>query len=168
MSQLAAAEEMLGSFDAAYKPRVEAIADALWEKYPGLTQVAPTPIHSAFRLSQWLLVNGKLALIDFDTFLLGNPISDVASFVAHLMYLQLKGKLAPEQSRSAIRRFCRAYAERAPWGLPADVLAWQTAAHLVAEQAKKCIRLAKKNCRHTVEQLLSLAADIILGKSTLM
>jgi aminoglycoside phosphotransferase (APT) family kinase protein len=168
MSQLAAAEQTLVNFDGAYKPGVEVIIHALREKHAGLTHVAPAPIHTAFRLSQWLLVEGKLALIDFDTFLLGNPISDVASFTAHLLYLSIKGEITQERSRSAIRHFCRAYAAHAPWGLPADVLAWQTAAHLVAEQAKKCIRLAKKNCRQTVEQLLRLAADVIDRKTSVM
>jgi len=164
MLQLVAAGETLVNFDGAFKPGVEAIIQTLREKYPGLTPVAPAPIHTAFRLSQWLLVEGKLALIDFDTFLLGNPISDAASFTAHLLYLSIKGEITEEQSRSAIRHFCQAYAAHAPWGLPADVLAWQTTALLVAEQAKKCIRLAKKNNRQTVEQLLSLAADIMERK----
>jgi len=167
LSQLVAAEERLSSFDVIYKPRVESIIEALREKHLSLTQLAPAPIHTAFRLSQWLVVDKKLALIDFDTFLLGNPISDVASFVAHLLYLSIIGKLTPEQSRSAICHFCRAYAERAPWGLPADVLAWQTAALLVTEQAKKCVRLAKKNYRHTVDQLLRLAAEVMNGKLSL-
>jgi hypothetical protein len=167
LSQLRDAKARLGEFEAISKPAGAAVIEALFEKHSHLTPLAPAPIHTAFRLSQWLLVEGKLALIDFDTFLLGNPISDAASFVAHLLYLSIKGELTPEQSRSAIRHFCRAYAAHAPWGLPADVLAWQTAALLVAEQAKKCIRLAKKNCRQTVEQLLSLAADVMNGKLSL-
>jgi aminoglycoside phosphotransferase (APT) family kinase protein len=168
LAQVAEAEEVLGDFDAAYKPRLEAITGALREKYPRLTQIAPAPIHSAFRLSQMLLANGKLALIDFDDFLLGNPIFDAASFVAHLLYLPLKGKITPEQSRSAIRHFCRAYADHAAWGLPADVLAWQTAAHLVGKQAKKCVKLAKNHYRNTVDELLNLAAGILAGRLPLI
>ena len=167
LAQLDNAKTRLSHFDAVYKPAVEAIVMALQEKHPGLTRLAPAPIHSAFRLSQWLVVEGKLALIDFDTFLLGNPISDVACFVAHLLYLSIKGKLTAERSRLAIHHFCRAYAEHAPWGLPDDVLAWQTALHLVAEQAPKCLRLAKKNYRHTVEQLLRLAVEVMNGKLSL-
>ncbi|GEM_PF-1377009 len=164
MSEVAEAEKVLGSFDAAYIPRVAAIAETLREKFPGLTKIPPAPIHSAFRISQFLLVDGKLALIDFDDFLLGNPITDVASFVAHLLYLPLKGKITPAQSDSAISHFCEAYATHAPWGLPADVLAWQTAAHLVGKQAKKCIKRTKQHYRDIVDQLLNLAKDILEGK----
>ena len=168
LSQVAESEEVLVNFDVAYKPRLQALINIMQEKYPGLTPIPPAPMHGAFRLSQMLLVGDKLALIDFDDFWLGNPISDVASFVAHLLYLPLKDKLTPERSRSAIRHFCRAYAGRASWGLPTDVLAWQTAAQLVGKQAKKCIKLAKKNYRNTVDHLLSLAADILAGKVELM
>ncbi len=168
MSHVLEAEEMLGCLGADYKPRLEAITAALRGKYPGLAQVAPTPIHSAFRLSQLLLVDGKIALVDFDDFQLGNPISDVASFVAHLLYLSLKGKLTLEQSRSAIRHFGRAYAGRAPWGLPKEVLAWQTAAHLVGKQAKKCLKLAKKNYLYTIVQLLSMAVEILADNMSLI
>jgi len=164
MSEVAEAEKILGSFDAAYIPRVAAIAESLREKFPGLTRMPPAPMHSAFRISQFLLVDGKLALIDFDDFLLGNPITDVASFAAHLLYLPLKGKITPAQSRSAIRHFCEAYAAHAPWGLPADVFAWQTAAHLVGKQAKKCIKRPKKQYRDIVNQLLNMAADILDGR----
>jgi len=168
MSPLSEAEAILKNFDAAYRSRVEALTKNLREKYPQLTPLAPTPIHSAFRLSQFLVVDDKLALIDFDDFLLGNPIADVASFVAHLLYLPLKGELSPERSRSAIRHFCRTYAERAPWGLPADTFAWQTAAHLLGKQAKKCIRLAKENHAEKVDQLLNLAADVLTSKEKLI
>jgi hypothetical protein len=158
----------LVDFDPAYKPRVEAFYERLWGNVDGLTQVAPTPIHSAFRLSQLLLVDGKFALIDIDGFVLGNPIADVGSFVAHLLYVPLKSGITFQQSLSAIRIFCRSYAERAPWGLPPDVLAWQTAAHLVGQHARQCIRREKENYRSKVDQLLNTATKVLSGKLSLM
>lgn len=140
---------------------VSGIVKTLREKYSTLTPIMPTPIHCAFRLSQLLLVNDKIALIDFDDFRCGNPLVDVGSFVAHLLYLPLREKLTMEQSRAAIRHFCRAYAEAAPWGLPGDVLAWQTAAHLLGQQVKKCITLAKKNHSEKVSSLIDCANAIL-------
>jgi len=168
MAQAIEAEAILGKFDAAYLPRVETLIAALQERHEHLTPLPPALIHSAFRLSQFLVVEGKLALIDFDDFVLGNPIADVASFVAHLLYLPLKGEVTMAQSRAAIRRFCTAYAARAPWGLPNDVLIWQTAAQLLGKQAKKCIRLAKANHAEKVDQLLSLAVAILDGREKLV
>jgi aminoglycoside phosphotransferase (APT) family kinase protein len=168
MSQMGEAEEILGKFEASYRPRVAALTKTLRDRHPQLPPLAAAPIHSAFRLSQFLIVEGKLALIDFDDFILGNPIADVASFVAHLLYLPLKGELSPERSRAAIREFCRSYAAAAPWGLPNEVFVWQSAAHLLGKQAKKCIRLAKENHAEKVQQLLSLAAAVLEGKERLI
>ncbi len=168
LAQVAEAEAILGKFDAAYVPRVEALTAALREKYERLPVLPPALIHSAFRLSQFLVVEGKLALIDFDDFVLGNPIADAASFIAHLLYLPLKGEITMAQSRAAIRRFGAAYAAAAPWGLPNEVLLWQTAAQLFGKQAKKCIRLAKANPGEKVDQLLSLAVTILDGREKLV
>lgn len=168
MAPILEAEAILGKFAADYLPRVEALTTALQEKYAHLPALPPAPIHSAFRLSQFLVVDDKLALIDFDDFVLGNPITDVASFVAHLLYLPLKGELTTAQSRSAIRRFCATYAARAPWGLPQEVFVWQTAAQLLGKQAKKCIRLAKENHAEKVERLLDLATRILNGTEKLV
>lgn len=157
LSEVAEVAEALENHHAA----VSVMAKTLREKYSTLTPITPVPIHGAFRLSQLLLVNGKIALIDFDDFHCGNPLVDVGSFVAHLLYLPLREKLTMEQSRAAIRHFCRAYAEAAPWGLPGDVLAWQTAAHLIGQQVKKCITLAKKNHSVKVSSLLDCANAIL-------
>lgn len=168
LAQVVEAEAILGKFDAIYLPRVAVLTAALREKYEHLPPLPPALIHSAFRLSQFLVVDGKLALIDFDDFVFGNPIADVASFVAHLLYLPLKGELSTVQSRSAIRQFCATYAARAPWGLPHEVLIWQTAAQLLGKQAKKCIRLAKDNHAAKVEKLLDLATTILNGTEKLV
>jgi len=168
LAKLDNAEEILGNVDTNYRLRVAAINKALQEKYHDLTRVAPVPIHTSFRLSQLLLVDDEFALIDFDSYLMGNPVSDVASFVAHLLYLPLKNKITLEQGRSAITHFCRAYETHTPWGLPQDTLAWQTAAELVGKHAKKCVKLAKKNYHKTVDQLLTMAENILYGKMKLM
>lgn len=168
MARVAKVEKMLERCDSDCTATVAAIYRKLREKYSSLTPIAPTPIHGGFRLSQLLRVDGKFAVIDFDDFKQGNPILDVANFVAHLFYLPLREKLTQEQSRSAIHHFCQAYADAAPWGLPADVLAWHTAAQLVGSQAKKCLNLAKSNHEMKVAYLVDLARDILDGKERLI
>jgi aminoglycoside phosphotransferase (APT) family kinase protein len=167
MAKVVEAETLLADFDAELGSRVKAISEKLAAKRSSLTKIAPRSIHGAFRLSQLLRVTSGLALVDFDAFQLGNPMEDVGGFVAYLLYRPMKGKLTQQQSRSAIRHFCRAYAERSPWGLPKDVLAWQTTAHLVGKHAKRSVKTMKKNVRQLVEQLLRTAVDILDGKTSL-
>jgi len=161
ISQLDKTTGIIGEEKAARSSRIAALAKTLKETSSGLTPVAPTPIHGAFRLSQLVLVHERFALIDFDGFSMGNPISDVASFVSHLLYLQVKGVLTREDSLVGVRQFCRTYKKTAPWGLPTDVLVWQTAAHLVGKQAKRCLKRGKTNRGRTVDRLLNLCEDIL-------
>ena len=92
------------------------LSDRLTEAMLGLSQVPTRPIHGAFRLSQLLVSANGMGLIDFDSCARGSPAFDAGSFVAYLVYLRHKRKLAPERSLACIRSFYRAYAESAPWG----------------------------------------------------
>ena len=168
VSQVDKTAKILEKTDTTSHSRVATISRTLREKSSGLTHLAPTPIHGAFRLSQLLFVGNKFALIDFDGFVMGNPISDVASFVAHLLYLPLKGVLTSEDSLAGVREFCGSYKATTPWGLPTDVLVWQTAAHLVGKQAKRCLKRGKTDRVRTVARLLDLTEDILSGELSLL
>jgi len=168
MAEFVDGMEALGKFNQAYQVPLEAINDELWRSLPNLTPLQTVPTHGAFRLSQLLMGDGKIGLVDFDGFLYGDPILDVSSFVAHLLYLVVKGDMSATQSRAAIRQFCRAYAETASWGLPVDVLKWYVTVMLIGKQARKCIKLAKESHAIKVEQLVEIAAAILAGKESLM
>ncbi len=143
----------------------------LRQKFSLLTPLAPTPIHGAFRLTQLLLVEGRLALIDFDDLVQGNPISDAGGFLAYLLYLPLKGLLTEEQSRTAVQSFCAAYRSHAPWGLPQDLLHWHTAAYLFCREVKKCLekanKVSKRDYEGMIAHLLTMAAEILVGQRPL-
>ncbi len=160
--------DVLVRYEAGYRPRLEQFYEELWERLPGLAPLETVPVHGAFRLPQLLLVENKIALLDFDGFLAGDPIVDVSSFIAHLLYLVVKGDLTPARSREAIAHFCEAYAARAPWGLPREVLQWYVAVTLIAKQAKKCIKLVKENHAVKVEQLVGFAEAVLRGEELLV
>ncbi|MDZ7291885.1 MAG: aminoglycoside phosphotransferase family protein [candidate division KSB1 bacterium] len=165
LAECADAKAKLLELNPDYASQLAGIVTELEKRWPALTPLAPTPIHGAFRLTQVLLVGEKIALVDFDGFLLGNPISDVGSFVAYLLYLPYKGLISAAQSRSAIHAFCHAYAEKAPWGLPADSFAWYTAAYLLGREAKKCLgkstKVSKRDYQGMIGPLLEMAKGIL-------
>jgi hypothetical protein len=167
-----AVKKRLGDISRVYETRLAYVDAELRKRQPHLTAVGQTPIHGAFRLTQLLLAEGKMAFIDFDDFSLGNPISDVGSFVAHLLYLPMKGVLSEAQSRAALRQFCHAYREQAPWGLPDDLLDWHTAAYLIGREAKKCQdktnQISKRDYEGMIDKLLDLAAAILSGRFRLL
>lgn len=168
MTEFEEGMQVLVRYDESYRARLEEIYDELWERLPALPPLATVPVHGAFRLPQLLLTENKIALLDFDGFLAGDPMLDVSSFIAHLFYLVVKGELTHEQYRVAATHFTRAYAESAPWGLPNEVLQWYLALTLIAKQAKKCIRLAKENHAVKVGQLVDFAEAMLRGEEALV
>ncbi len=152
-------------------PRAQTLDATLRQKFSRLTPLAPTPIHGAFRLTQLLLVQGRLALIDFDDLVKGNPVSEVGGFIAYLLYLPLKGLSTEAQCRAAVQRFCSAYREHAPWGLPQDALHWHTAAYLLCRETKKCLeksnKVSKRDYEGMVAKLLAMAEEILAGRMRL-
>jgi len=167
-----AVKKRLSDISRVYETRLAYVDAELRKRQPHLTAVGQTPIHGAFRLTQLLLAEGKIAFIDFDDFSLGNPISDVGSFVAHLLYLPMKGVLSEAQSLAALRQFCHAYREHAPWSLPGDLLNWYTTAYLIGREAKKCQdktnQVSKRDYEGMIDKLLDLAAAILSGRFRLL
>jgi hypothetical protein len=166
LSQVALTEDRLGAIAKGAQSRLAAITKSLREKSSRLMKIERRPIHGALRLSQLLMVEGKFGLVDFDDFSAGNPVIDIASLMAHWLHMQAKGKIAPAQSSTFRRQFCRSYEQHAPWGLPEDVLVWQTVAHLVGKQVKRCVKKPDKHYK-TLEDLLSMTEAILNGKMSL-
>lgn len=138
---------------------------ALREKFSGLTPLPLTPLHGAFRLTQLLLVEDRLALIDFDDLVKGNPVSEAGGFIAYLLYLPLKGLCTQAQCAEAVAQFCASYRAHAPWGLPPDVLHWNTAAYLLGRESKKCLekkhKASKRDYEGMIAKLLEMADAVL-------
>ncbi|MEK7729129.1 MAG: aminoglycoside phosphotransferase family protein [candidate division KSB1 bacterium] len=151
--------------------RAQKLEGELRERFARLTPLAPAPLHGAFRLTQLLLVEDRLALIDFDDLVQGNPISEVGGFIAYLLYLPLKGLSTEAQCHTAIANFCNAYRTHAPWGLPQDALQWYTAAYLLCRETKKCLeksnKVSKRDYEGMIAKLLALAEEIGAGRMQL-
>ncbi|MDZ7266765.1 MAG: aminoglycoside phosphotransferase family protein [candidate division KSB1 bacterium] len=161
LAEVMKAGQTIVTYDAAHQALLADLLQTMRARQATLPAMPVTPVHTGFRLSQCLLVEDRLAVIDFDDFQRGNPVEDAASFVAHLLYLPLRDKLTTAQSETAITHFCRGYAAAAPWGLPQAVMTWYTAAQLIAKQAVKCINLGKKDHARKVARLLELAHEVL-------
>lgn len=154
---------LLVAYNEDYAASLATLSSALETELPLLAEVPITLIHTAFRFSQILAHEGKLALLDFDGLKNGNPIGDVASFVAHLYKLHVKHGLPLVEAEAAALRFCAAYREAAPWGLDEGWLFWQTAVILISKHAKRCIKRARKNPEAQIQRYLTLANELING-----
>lgn len=106
---------------------VDELMRRLGEITPG---PADRPVHGAPHAHQWLEEAGRLALVDFDRFSLGDPELDVATFVAEADFEQAEG------ARSAASAYAAAFG--ACWPFNARLLqAYRTHKHIA-----KALRIA--------------------------
>lgn len=95
------------------------------------THDIPTvPVHGAFRLSQLLSRDDRLALIDFDTAALGDPLYDVAELMTSLLFQYFRRRLRFGTLRQKADQFSTLYAEQVPWAVDEQRLNWYIAAFL--------------------------------------
>ena len=68
-----------------YRTLIEATLDTLFKRASAPAfSYEPTPIHRDFQLRQLFLSKGRVWLVDWDTFALGDPAFDVAYFLVYL------------------------------------------------------------------------------------
>ncbi len=89
--------------------------------------------HGAIRLEQMLIRGEELALIDFDALALGDPLADVAEFIASLQFLELSQGLPRPPLLKATELFIAGYAEQTPWPCEPKRLAWYALAFLLSK-----------------------------------
>lgn len=134
--------------------------DCLTTQHPVLAQaeIPTTTTHGAIRLEQMLIRGEELALIDFDALALGDPLADVAEFIASLQFLELSQELSRPRLLSATSLFSASYAQQVPWAFASSRLAWYALAFLISKMF-----LAVKNLDRRSMQYLE-SAGMMMGR----
>jgi hypothetical protein len=124
----------IGAFLPEDAERVGSLAARIAERggqLPALAGCPEVPLHGAFRMSQLLERDGRLAMTDFDAVATGDPHYDVAEFQSSLLYQHFRRGLALEPLLELGEAFREAYAACVPWSLDRSRLAWFTSAFLL-------------------------------------
>lgn len=113
-----------------------------------------TPIHRDLKMSNFLIDDENLNLIDMDCVCIGDPLTDIASLITDL---HLNGLHAGTSSRSTseiVDAFRSAYTETVPYGVSDPHLNWYTAAAFIHESTRRSIRqLHAKRLKQVTEYL---------------
>lgn len=112
------------------------IAQHLQEHASEMAFETQSPIHKDFHYGH-VVVNGGLAVIDFDEMRLGDPNFDLAHFCANLHLLSYRVNNAPFQFSALQSAFLRAYARTTDW-TPNE--------RFVYFYAYTCLKIAKQLC----------------------
>lgn len=96
-------------------------------------QIPHKTIHGTFKLAQILCNQDQLALVDFDSVALGDPLYDVAEFVASLEYLKVTDGVDPLMIDRSISSFLSCYQSRVSWLWDSSRLAFYTVPFLLGK-----------------------------------
>ena len=99
-------------------------------------------LHGAFRAEHVLVRDAHTAFLDLDGMALGDPLFDVAEFVASLEFLALRSATAPLDAERVSRRFLACYAASVPWSVDGSCVAWYTLASIFRKLHGAVKRLA--------------------------
>jgi len=92
-----------------------------------------TTIHGAFKVAQILYRDGELAVVDFDAIACGDPLYDVAEFLASIIYLRISDDIPAAPIRESVALFLRRYQEQVPWPCERRRVAWYLVAFILAK-----------------------------------
>ena len=108
-------------------------------------------LHGAFRAEHVLVRGAHTAFLDLDGMSLGDPLFDVAEFVASLEFLALRTRTTSIDTERTSRRFVECYASSVPWAIDGAALR----AYALASILRKMHGAVKRLARPTLERLES-------------
>ena len=114
-------------------------------------------LHGAFRAEHVLVRGDAAAFLDLDGMALGDPLVDVAEFVASLEFLALGSTAGPIDPEPVSRRFIERYAAGVPWTVDALSLGWYARTSIL----RKLHGAVKRLARPTLDRLESQGAALV-------
>ena len=121
------------------------------------------PIHGDFQVEQLLVRDGRLTAVDFDDLAQGDPLQDVAEFVASLRYLEISaGRPRGELARAAAA-FCARYAGEVPWHCDPGRIAWYAAAYTATKMSWTVAHLDLAAISRLLARGATLVQDMLEG-----
>ena len=147
------------------RPERQAQIDQLIDKLlASSASAANTPqvlLHGDLHLQNFLVDEGKVALIDMDNLCHGSPWLDVGSFVASLFYRGIVCKRSLQETQRLTTAFCEAYADHSQWDYSAAAVQWFSAAALVNERVYRTITRGKGGSLQQVDALIDCATALL-------
>jgi hypothetical protein len=92
-----------------------------------------TLIHGSFKITQILCRDEELGLVDFDSIACGDPLYDVAEFIASLAYLTVRDRIPAASISASVDLFLTNYRQHVPWDCDRRRLAWYVVAFLLSK-----------------------------------
>ena len=118
------------------------------------------PVHGDFYAGQVLTEGGDVIVLDLDEASLGDPLSDVGNFVAHLERGRLRGPLGARRVEELREAFLEGYGRSSGRPVAPEALAVRTAAALL-KLAHHPFRLRERDWPEQTAAVIERAAEVL-------
>ena len=119
---------------------LEPIATRLREEASTLVPVAETLVHGDFIAKNLLTHEGRIVVCDFDDFVVGDPVQDLARFLLDLLFLEDRDSHVvnlrerdSDQVNAMAKVVTEAYRSRASWNVSEEQLKWHWRVQAIAK-----------------------------------
>jgi len=112
-----------------FKQRLQRLLGSLEDSHRRMTPSPPSFIHGDFHVKQLLVQADGLAICDFDDLALGDPLQDIAFFLADLHFRDFDPHLVPQMAAT----FCRAYEQYTGADLSSNRFDWHMRREFLAK-----------------------------------
>jgi len=133
----------------------DAIEEIMAELTAGLQEAQPTPIHGDLKPDHLFVSGQQVVFIDLDSVALGDPVRDVASFVAHLASRAGMRSMPADRACAAADAFVEEYFHHAPSSWRGRLPLHSAAAFL--EVAAGIFRAQEPGWRETIAWIIEAA-----------
>lgn len=118
------------------------------------------PLHGDFYAKQVLFNRGEVTFLDFDEAVMGHPLLDVGTFLAHLDLEMIRGRVTEAAASELSHTFCEHYFAAAKQGQPAPAAHVFHAAELLA-LAPHFFRRREPDWPAKSERAIARAAELL-------
>ncbi|MDX2041600.1 MAG: aminoglycoside phosphotransferase family protein [Acidobacteriota bacterium] len=157
-------ERMVEMLQPASLPKLRSLLDRLKNQARQIGARPAATLHGDLHLKNFLVTGQQVALIDLDNLSVGDPLLELGSFIASLLYRNLAQAKPVAESRKLADAFVRAYAESVSWPLNDSILDWYIAATMIAERAYRCVTRLKSERPTLLDEIIALADQICARK----
>ncbi len=145
------------------REQLHSLVDRLVIQSERLEKHSVATLHGDLQFENILVDGDQVALIDLDTLSQGDPLFDVGSFVAFLIYRGIRRNVSGKAMESMCEIFIRHYEKSVPWSISRSALRWHIAAALVNERAARFVTRRKVNEEFTqVDDLIHCALQMVM------
>ncbi|MDH5773748.1 MAG: aminoglycoside phosphotransferase family protein [Nitrospirota bacterium] len=133
---------------------LETCLATLEERAACFPSIRETVIHGDFHAEQLLVSEDRIALFDFDDLAFGDPLQDVADFMAQLHFYDY----TPDCIQDMSMAFCRAYANHVSWEVSPERLDWHMRIHFMRKACREFLQPPSPDLQR-MEYFLTLACE---------